>query len=127
MPSSNDDGRLEAEALAGSRDVGVAVADVARAELVAHLGLDLDAELSREHLGDLRAPSSSARADVERPPSAAPGSSADTTAPTMSETWTKSRLCRPSSKITGGRPFSRREEKIAATPVYGFESACRGP
>ena len=43
------------------------------------------------------------------------------------ETWMKSRDCSPSSKMTGGRPFSRREAKIAATPVYGFESAWPGP
>ena len=28
---------------------------------------------------------------------------------------------------SGARPFSRREAKIASTPVYGFESAWRGP
>ena len=60
-------------------------------------------------------------------PSAFAGSSAASIPAAMSETWTKSRLWRPSSKITGGRPFSRREAKIAATPVYGFESAWRGP
>ena len=45
----------------------------------------------------------------------------------MSLTWMKSRDWRPSSKITGGRPFSRRAAKIAATPVYGFDSAWPGP
>ncbi len=91
-------------------------------------GSIVDSELSCEHLGHLGAPTS----DVPVPtlsasPSAAPGSRAPTTAAEMSETWTKSRLCSPSSKTIGGRPFIRREEKIAATPVYGFESACLGP
>jgi hypothetical protein len=45
----------------------------------------------------------------------------------MSRTSTKSRVWRPSSKTSGGRSFRIREEKIAATPVYGFESACRSP
>src|SRR5204862_431037 len=40
----------------------------------------------------------------------------------MSRTSMKSRVCSPSSNTSGGRSFSRREEKIAATPVYGFES-----
>ena len=39
----------------------------------------------------------------------------------------KSRDCWPSSKMTGGWPFRSREAKIAATPVYGFESAWPGP
>ena len=46
---------------------------------------------------------------------------------TMSETCVKSRDCSPSSKMTGGRPLSRRDAKIAATPVYGLESAWPGP
>ncbi len=46
---------------------------------------------------------------------------------TMSLTWMKSLDCWPSSKISGGVSFSSREAKIAATPVYGFESACPGP
>ena len=46
---------------------------------------------------------------------------------TMSRTSMKSRVCAPSSNTTGGRLFSRREEKIAATPVYGLERACRSP
>ena len=29
--------------------------------------------------------------------------------------------------VNGGRSFSTREAKMAATPVYGFESACRSP
>ena len=45
----------------------------------------------------------------------------------MSRTSMKSRVWRPSSKTSGGRSFSRREAKIAATPVYGFESAWRAP
>ena len=55
------------------------------------------------------------------------GSSARQIPATMSLTWMKSRDCCPSSKISGGMPFSSREAKIAATPVYGFESACPGP
>ena len=45
----------------------------------------------------------------------------------MSFTCTKSRVCPPSSKITGGCSLRRRLEKIAATPVYGLDSAWRGP
>ena len=39
----------------------------------------------------------------------------------------KSRDCSPSSNTIGGRPLSSREAKIAATPVYGFDSAWPGP
>ncbi len=39
----------------------------------------------------------------------------------------KSRVWRPSSNTTGRLSLSSREEKIAATPVYGFESAWRSP
>ncbi len=46
---------------------------------------------------------------------------------TMSETCVKSRDCSPSSKMIGGRPLSRRDAKMAATPVYGLESAWPGP
>ena len=45
----------------------------------------------------------------------------------MSLTCVKSRDWRPSSNTTGALPFMSLEEKIAATPVYGFESACPGP
>jgi hypothetical protein len=45
----------------------------------------------------------------------------------MSDTWVKSRLWRPSSKSSGARPLSSRLEKIAITPVYGFESDWRVP
>ncbi len=45
----------------------------------------------------------------------------------MSETCTKSRDCSPSSVTSGRLPFKSRELKIAATPVYGFESAWREP
>ena len=45
----------------------------------------------------------------------------------MSETWMKSRDCSPSSKMIGGRSFSSRDAKIAATPVYGLDSAWPGP
>ena len=43
------------------------------------------------------------------------------------ETWMKSRLCRPSSKMSGARPLLSLPMKIAATPVYGLLSACREP
>jgi hypothetical protein len=39
----------------------------------------------------------------------------------------KSRVWRPSSNTTGRFSLRSREEKIAATPVYGFERACRSP
>ncbi len=45
----------------------------------------------------------------------------------MSLTWTKSLLWRPSSKTRGDFLFNKRALKIAATPVYGLESAWRGP
>ena len=54
-------------------------------------------------------------------------SSARQKASTMSLTWTKSRLWQPSSNTSGRWPLSRRDEKIAPTPVYGLESAWRGP
>ena len=38
-------------------------------------------------------------------------------AATMSETWTRSRICAPSSNTSGACPESKRAEKIAATPV----------
>ena len=37
--------------------------------------------------------------------------------PATSYTLTKSRRCRPSSKMSGGLSYSRREAKIASTPV----------
>ena len=60
-------------------------------------------------------------------PTAASDSSASRMPWTMSETCVKSRDCSPSSKMIGGRPLSRREAKMAATPVYGLESAWPGP
>ena len=39
----------------------------------------------------------------------------------------KSRVWFPSSKTSGSAPLISREAKIAATPVYGFESAWRAP
>ncbi len=60
-------------------------------------------------------------------PSAPPFSSAAANARATSWTETKSRRCRPSSNTRGARSFSSRAAKIASTPVYGFDSACRGP
>src|SRR5581483_6490086 len=60
-------------------------------------------------------------------PSAPSLASASPNARAMSCTETKSRRWSPSSKIRGARSFSRREAKIARTPVYGFESAWRVP
>ncbi len=60
-------------------------------------------------------------------PTASSDSSASRIPRTMSSTWMKSRDCCPSSKTIGAFPLSSREAKIAATPVYGFESACPGP
>ena len=45
----------------------------------------------------------------------------------MSSTNEKSRVCSPSSYSTGGRPLSRRVQKMAMTPVYGLKMDCRGP
>ena len=56
-----------------------------------------------------------------------PRSIASTQACTTSCTLTKSRICSPSSKMSGGLPLSMREANTAATPVYGFESAWRVP
>ena len=64
---------------------------------------------------------------LKTPPSAWGLSSDNTKASATSCTWTKSRRWAPSSKIIGRCPLERREEKIASTPVYGFESACPGP
>src|SRR5947209_7168675 len=59
---------------------------------------------------------------------AAPGcSSAIRNARPTSFTCTKSRRCCPSSKTIGRSPFSRRDAKMASTPVYGLESAWPGP
>ncbi len=44
-----------------------------------------------------------------------------------SSTWTKSRICPPSSKTLGGSPFSSAERKIAATPEYGVSRGMPGP
>jgi hypothetical protein len=60
-------------------------------------------------------------------PSAPSCSSASRNARATSRTETKSRRCRPSSKIRGGRLLSSREAKIARAPVYGFEIDWRGP
>jgi hypothetical protein len=50
-------------------------------------------------------------------PAAFGACSASAKARATSLTWTKSRRCSPSSKIIGGCPLSRREAKIASTPV----------
>ena len=62
---------------------------------------------------------------IEAPTAASEPQRADDPS-TMSLTWMKSRDCCPSSKMSGGLSFSSRDEKIAATPVYGFDSACPG-
>ena len=88
---------------------------------------DLDAEPAPERLGDVEHADAPSPCRGSAPVDGRPGSSAAATPATMSQTCTKSRFCTPSSNTTGGWPSSRREEKIAATPVYGFESACREP
>jgi hypothetical protein len=72
--------------------------------------------------------------DVDRPlpmliarPAAWGTSSASRQACTTSPTLTKSRRWHPSSNTSGARSLSSCEAKIASTPVYGLESACRGP
>ena len=60
-------------------------------------------------------------------PAAAGARSARRQARATSCTLTKSRRCWPSSKISGGRSLSNRDAKIASTPVYGLDSAWRGP
>ena len=52
---------------------------------------------------------------------------ASTLARATSETWTKSRSCRPSSNTCGGSPLSIEERNIAATPEYGVSRGMPGP
>jgi hypothetical protein len=60
-------------------------------------------------------------------PSADSDSRASRQASATSRTLTKSRHCSPSSKMLGGLSLSRRDAKIARTPVYGFDRAWRVP
>ena len=106
---------------------GEAVTDVARAERVPHLRLGISSELAREDRGYF--------ADGDR----APG--ADIHDLAVGRVWPERcddrlRDVRDMDEVAalhpvfvdhGRRPASKRDEKIAATPVYGFESACRGP
>ena len=61
-------------------------------------------------------------------PSIGSGSSiARTFALATSRTCTKSRNCRPSSRICGARPAARALRKMLATPAYRVSLGMRGP
>ena len=92
------------------------------------LGLDVDAEAAGERLRDLEHGGRHARADVDRAP-VAPSSSSSASGQRPRDVADVDEVAGlpPVLEDQRGRPLSSREAKIAATPVYGFESACRGP
>ena len=119
--------RLESEQFARERRVRETMPDVPGSVAAWVLGIDLLAQA-------VRSKSAISFTDTARPvprlieaPTAASERNAQTIPSTMSLTWMKSRDCFPSSKMRGGLSFKSRDEKIAATPVYGFDSACPGP
>jgi hypothetical protein len=65
------------------------------------LGLDIGAELPRKHIGHLEYRGQRPGPEIQGEAVAA-RARVRTTPETMSDTWTKSRLCRQSSKMTGG-------------------------
>ena len=111
------------------RDVGEAMADVAGAKPVRDLGLEVDAQLRgrarprpRETVVGLPVPTFSACPSPPRPARAPLTSRVDDVGD-MHEVAALLAVLEDDR----GRPFSSREAKIAATPVYGLESAWRGP
>jgi hypothetical protein len=54
-------------------------------------------------------------------------STARTFAAATSSTWTKSRICDPSSNTLGASPRARADRNIAATPEYGVSAGIPGP